>query len=80
MRRIPQAPPSVRINKVRADEAPWRCTRCHALLARKRGSRLHVRFARGHEYIVGLPATTRCRFCQTLNEYPAPAAEPARRS
>lgn len=80
MRRNPQTPPSVYVSKARSDETPWRCTRCRALLARKRGGRLHVRFARGHEYIVGLPATTRCRFCQTLNEYPAPDTEPARRS
>jgi hypothetical protein len=45
----------------------WRCTRCDKLLGVVRSSRLHVRFARGHQYIVALPATCTCRSCGTLN-------------
>jgi len=80
MTTIPQASTNPRSSKVHSDVTPWRCTRCGALLACRRDGRLHVRFARGHEYIVGLPATTRCRFCQTVNECPATDAEPAHRS
>jgi phage FluMu protein Com len=46
----------------------WRCTRCEKLLGVLEGTRLHIRFARGHEYIVGFPATSVCRACRTLNE------------
>jgi phage FluMu protein Com len=46
----------------------WRCTRCGKLLGVLEGNRLHIRFARGHEYIVGLPVTSVCRSCRTLNE------------
>jgi phage FluMu protein Com len=49
-------------------EQEWRCTRCGKLLAVLRGDRLHIRFARGHEYLVGFPATSVCRSCRTLNE------------
>ena len=46
----------------------WRCSRCRRLLAVLHGDRLHIRLARGHEYLVGFPATTACRHCKTLNE------------
>lgn len=46
----------------------WRCARCKKLLGVQDGSRLHIRFARGHEYLVGFPATTVCRGCKTINE------------
>ena len=49
----------------------WRCTRCGKLLGLFEGKRLHIRFARGHEYLVGFPATSVCRGCRTLNEVPA---------
>ena len=49
-------------------EREWRCTRCGKLLGLFKGERLHIRFARGHEYFVGFPATSVCRSCQTLNE------------
>ena len=39
----------------------WRCTHCDKLLGVLEGARLHIRFARGHEYIVGFPATNVCR-------------------
>lgn len=46
----------------------WRCTRCGKLLGLLRGGRLHLRFTRGHEYLVGFPATAICRGCRALNE------------
>lgn len=46
----------------------WRCASCGRLLAVLRGDRLHIRFARGHEYLVGLPVACVCRNCRTLNE------------
>jgi len=46
----------------------WRCTRCGKLLGILEDARLHIRFARGHEYIVGFPASSVCRSCGTLNE------------
>ncbi len=46
----------------------WRCARCGKLLGLLRDGRLHLRFARGHEYLVGFPATSVCRGCRTLNE------------
>lgn len=46
----------------------WRCTSCGKLLGLLRDGRLHLRFARGHEYLVGFPATSVCRGCRTLNE------------
>ena len=49
-------------------ESEWRCIRCGKLLAVLRGDRLHISFARGHEYLVGLPVTCVCRNCRTLNE------------
>lgn len=49
-------------------EQEWRCISCRKLLAVVRGERLHIRFARGHEYLVGFPVTSVCRNCGTLNE------------
>jgi len=53
----------------------WRCTRCGKLLGLREGDRLHIRFARGHEYLVGFPVTSICRSCRTLNELAEPSAE-----
>lgn len=47
----------------------WRCKKCSKLLGVHNGTRLHIRFARGHEYLVGTPATGTCRSCGTLNEF-----------
>jgi phage FluMu protein Com len=47
----------------------WRCSRCRKLLGVMRGNRVHLKFARGHEYLVGFPATGVCRNCKTLNEF-----------
>jgi len=49
-------------------EQEWRCSNCKKLLGMIRGERLHIKFARGHEYLVGFPATSVCRTCRTLNE------------
>ena len=50
----------------------WRCTRCAKLLGVRREGRIHLRFARGHEYLVSLPATATCRGCGILNRAIAP--------
>lgn len=47
----------------------WRCRRCGKLLGVVDAGRLNIQFARGHQYIVGFPATCVCRGCQTLNEF-----------
>jgi hypothetical protein len=45
----------------------WRC-KCGKLLGIFEGGRLHIRFARGYQYMVGFPVSTVCRDCGTLNE------------
>jgi hypothetical protein len=42
--------------------------RCGKLLGRLKGERLQIQFARGHQYVVGLPVSSVCRGCSTLNE------------
>ena len=51
-------------------EKEWRCSNpnCRKKLGSIRDGRLHLKFARGHEYLVGFPATSVCRGCRTLNE------------
>ena len=51
----------------------WRCTRCDKLLGVCREGRMHLRFARSHEYHVGFPVQATCRGCGTLNNATAPA-------
>ena len=46
----------------------WRCSRCGKLLGVLMGQRLQIQFARGHDYLVSLPATATCRDCHALNE------------
>ena len=41
--------------KPTTSNAEWRCTRCDKLLGVCRDGRMHLRFARGHEYLVGFP-------------------------
>jgi hypothetical protein len=53
--------------------ASWRCTRCDKLLGVCRDGRMHLRFARGHEYLVGFPVQATCRGCGSLNNATAPA-------
>ena len=55
-----------------AHNPEWRCTRCDKLLGVCRDGRMHLRFARGHEYLVGFPAQATCRGCGTLNHAEAP--------
>lgn len=50
----------------------WRCTACRKLLGLCRDGRMHLRFARGHEYFVGFPVVATCRGCGTLNRSIAP--------
>lgn len=45
----------------------WRC-KCGKLLGILEAERLHIRFTRGYQYMVGLPASTVCRDCGALNE------------
>lgn len=51
----------------------WRCTRCDKLLGVCRDGRMHLRFSRGHEYLVGFPVQATCRGCGALNHATAPA-------
>ncbi|TAN63330.1 MAG: hypothetical protein EPN20_09970 [Magnetospirillum sp.] len=59
--------------KPTTSNAEWRCTRCDKLLGVCRDGRMHLRFARGHEYFVGFPVVATCRSCGTLNHATAPA-------
>jgi hypothetical protein len=51
----------------------WRCTSCNKLLGIHLDGRMHLRFARGHEYFVAFPIVATCRSCTTLNHAAAPA-------
>lgn len=51
----------------------WRCNCCGKLLGVRCDGLMHLSFARGHEYLVGFPATATCRGCGTLNQATAPA-------
>lgn len=53
-------------------ESEWRCSHCRKLLGVTDGNRLHLRFSRGHEYLVGMPVIGVCRGCRTLNELTEP--------
>ena len=67
----PAVPPSWSCgakNKPTSSNAEWRCTRCSKLLGVCRADRMHLRFARGHEYFVGFPVVATCRGCGTLNQ------------
>lgn len=58
--------------KPASTNSDWRCKRCDKLLGVYRDSRMHLRFARAHEYLVGFPVVATCRGCGTLNEAAAP--------
>jgi hypothetical protein len=49
-------------------ERDWRSTRYGKPLGLFEGDRLHIRLARGHEYLVGFPATSVCRSCRTASD------------
>ena len=55
-----------------AESTEWRCTCCDKLLGVRRDGRMHLRFARGHEYFVGFPVVATCRGCGTLNQASSP--------
>lgn len=55
-----------------AGSTEWRCRRCDKLLGVCRDGRMHLRFARGHEYFVGFPVAATCRGCGSLNQVTAP--------
>lgn len=59
-------------------ETSWLCRECQGQLGKIVGNRLHIRFSRGHEYFTALPASSRCRFCKTLNEVHAREKEEER--
>lgn len=58
--------------KPTTSNSEWRCTRCDKLLGVCRDGRMHLRFARGHEYFVGFPVVATCRGCGTLNHATSP--------
>ena len=66
------APTSWAGAKPTTHDSEWRCTRCDKLLGVCRDGRMHLRFARGHEYLVGFPVQATCRGCRTLNHATAP--------
>lgn len=66
-------PRSAAKTKPTPHDSEWRCTRCDKLLGVCRDGRMHLRFARGHEYLVGFPVQATCRGCGTLNNATAPA-------
>ncbi len=47
-------------------ESRWTCARCGALLGLLRDGQLTIRHKRV-EWVVGLPAATRCRRCDAPN-------------
>ena len=50
-----------------------RCTDCSKLRGIIRDGALHLRFTRGHEYLVALPVTCTCRGCGRLNQTSGPS-------
>ena len=71
--RVAQSRASVAAPRPTIPHNEWRCTRCYKLLGVCRDGRMHLRFARGHEYLVGFPVQATCRGCGTLNNATAPA-------
>lgn len=55
--------------KATALSPEWRCRRCDKLLGVCRDGRMHLRFARGHEYFAGFPVTATCRGCGFCNRH-----------
>ena len=55
----------------RCTPADWRCHRCSRLLGRLEDGVVHLHFARGHQYLVSLPAVATCRACNSLNKLDA---------
>ena len=59
----------VREVEMKNGKQEWRCAGCGKLLGVHNGTRLHIRMEKGHEYLVGLPATATCRGCRQINEF-----------
>lgn len=59
---------------LQAEDKPqnWRCTSCEKLLGIYTDGSMHLRFARGQEYLVSFPITAKCRGCGTLNQAKTP--------
>lgn len=71
--RMPVTSPDAAGTKPKITAAPdFRCTRCDKLLGVCRDGRMHLRIARGHEYLVGFPVQATCRGCGTLNQATLP--------
>lgn len=71
--RMPMTSPDTAGSKPATTSSPdFRCTRCDKLLGVCRDGRMHLRFARGHEYLVGFPVQATCRGCGTLNHATLP--------
>ena len=60
---------SLPMRRITSDD--WRCHNCRKLLGRLKNGVMHLRFERGHEYIVSLPAVATCRGCNSLNKFDA---------
>ena len=71
LRKLRQDPQRMRVPIRRITSDDWRCHRCRKLLGRLKNGVMHLRFERGHEYIVSLPATATCRGCNSLNRIDA---------
>ncbi|OWQ91120.1 hypothetical protein CDQ91_19475 [Sphingopyxis witflariensis] len=56
-----------------SNDREWRCSSCAKLLGVCRDGQMHLRFARGHEYLVGFPVVATCRGCGSLNTLTNPA-------
>ena len=48
---------SVTRSKARNSDHNWYCKRCFKLLGKRSEGRIHVQFARGHQYVVSTPVT-----------------------
>ncbi len=59
--------------KPTTSNSDWRCTQSDKLLGVCRDGCMHLRFGRGHEYLVGFPVQATCRGCGTLNQASGPA-------
>lgn len=45
----------------------WRCVDCHQLLGVLRDGQIQIRFSRGADYIVSVPAAATCSSCGAVN-------------
>lgn len=71
-RRVANQSRNVGVNPA-SNDREWRCSDCAKLLGVCRDGQMHLRFARGHEYLVGFPVVATCRGCGSLNTATGPA-------